>query len=402
MRPTENHPATAPVFILSCPRSGSTLLRCIVDTHPEFCSPAQLGLGPVCAGLFNAAYYSLGQLPGVANEAERERIALVEVRQALSSLMDRYTLGKGKRRWCEKSTVNIDHLALLDKVFPEARYICLYRNSMDVVHSCLKFSPLGFMPELMPYVARRPDNLVAALAEHWLDQTGKLLAFEAETPSRCFRIGYEALVSDPGRVLPGLFAFLGSEWDAGLLDSIFTSHHDQGGGDIKVWLSREISQDSLGRGASIPSVHIPDSLRGTIDALHAKLGYPTLAEYYSAPCWGSPAAGDIAARIDQFMSHELGALLARQRETQTLPKGVCQLIVQGAAGGVWSLDLTGPESRIGIGERQSADCTLALADTTLCQILAGEKTVAAAYEQGEIDAGGDLGLAIQFGRLLLG
>jgi len=37
-------PAQSPVFILTAARSGSTLMRLILDTHPELASPPETGV----------------------------------------------------------------------------------------------------------------------------------------------------------------------------------------------------------------------------------------------------------------------------------------------------------------------------------------------------------------------
>jgi protein-tyrosine sulfotransferase len=383
----------SPIFILSCERSGSTLLRCLVDTHPDICSPAQLYLGALCEDLFTAAFYSLGQLSDVRNEAERERIAVTEVRQTVGHLMARYARGKSKPLWCEKSTANLDHLPLLRKVFPEARYLCLYRNCMDVVHSCIKFNPLGFMPELAPYVGRNPDNFVAAMAESWLDKNRTLLDFETANPSNCFRLTYEALVTNPAQVLPALFEFLGVAWDDGLLEAAFKAHHDRGEGDLKVWLSAGISRDSVGSGTAIPSNRIPAPLVCRIDALHRELGYASVDAYY--------AASEAAPATRRLPHQELADILARRQAEFATLRGTCQFVIHGADGGVWTLDPSGPD-HLEAERNGGADCTITLSRGVFDRILNGEKTAVDAYEHGEIVADGDLGLAIEFGRLLLG
>ncbi len=397
-----------PLFILSCERSGSTLLRCIIDTHPDICSSAQLDLGKLCDGLFNAAYYSIGQLPNVMGEKERERIAIGEARRTVEQLMVRYVRGKGKQRWCEKTTSNIEYLPILDKIFPEALFICLYRNCMDVVHSCIKFNPLGFMPELAPYVSGNPRNFVAAMIESWLEKNRKLLAFEAANPARCFRVTYESLVAKPGAVLSSMFGFLDAEWDESILKSVFTVHHDQGEGDLKVWLSETIRRDSIGMGTVIPSTLIPDRLMADIDALHRELGYPSVKNYYASARPGTRPASpqdDAASGISRFLKHDLAGILARKREDFKTLRGSCKFLVEGVEDGAWIVDFSGSEASLrAVREHREHDtgCSITLSGATLRGILNGEKTALEAYEQGEIAAGGDLGLAIQFGRLLLG
>jgi protein-tyrosine sulfotransferase len=395
--------AVSPIFILSSPRSGSTLLRCIVDTHPDICSPPQLDLGALCDRLYHATYYSVGQLTG--SERSKEQLAIAETRQVVNSLMTRYMSGKDKKQWCEKTTENSDHLPIIEKIFPDARYICLYRNCLDVAHSCIRFNPLGFMPELAPFVGRRPDNFVAAMMEGWLDTNRKLLHLETENPERCFRVRYEALVADPKAVLPHLFEFLGAHWNDALLDAIFNTPHDRGEGDIKVWLSKTISRDSVGKGSSIPEAYLPKDLVQEVDNLHEQIGYPQLKTYYaSAQTSATPASNPLdTAEDNRPITTDMlsNILIGRESETGAMC-GICNFIVLGAGGGEWRFDFSGAKPWIGPGRAENADCTLTISDTSMNGILHGRLGVIDAYEQGEIAALGDLGLAIQFGTLLLG
>lgn len=164
-----------PIFILSCERSGSTLLRFIMDTHPDVCCPGQLYLGPLCQSLYTSTYYSLAQLENDATECEKEKIAITETRKIISDVLGRYACAKGKTLWCEKTTLNINYLGIIDKIFPGSRFICLYRNCLDVVDSCISCSSRGFMPELVPYVRDEPDNIVSAMARSWLEKKSKAI-----------------------------------------------------------------------------------------------------------------------------------------------------------------------------------------------------------------------------------
>ncbi|WP_194270036.1 sulfotransferase [Candidatus Methylospira mobilis] len=393
-----------PIFILSSPRSGSTLLRCIVDTHPDICSPPQLDLGALCERLFRSVYYSLGQLTG--SECEKERVAIEETRLVVSGLMARYTLGKGKKQWCEKTTENTSYLPIIEKIFPDARYVCLYRNCLDVVHSCIRFNPLGYMPELAPFVGRRPDNFVAAMMEGWLETNRKQLDFETENHTRCFRVRYETLVADPKAVLPYLFEFLGADWNDALLEAIFTTPHDRGEGDIKVWLSKAISKDSVGKGSAIPKSRLPKDLVQKADQLHEKIGYPPVMSYYAS----SKTLSDTSAvnsdngtgNKRQIATEEISGILTRKKDELESLRGVCNLIVQGANGGEWRLDFSGASPTIESGCAGNANCTLTISGSSMADILDGKMTVIDAYEQGEVASSGDLSLTIQFGTLLLG
>lgn len=263
-----------PVFILSCERSGSTLLRYILDAHPDICSPGELCLGR----LVRAYRFSVSRTFALAygDPAESDRVCLDEVRSVILSLMDRFARIRQKKLWCDKSPENISFLEDLGWAFPAARRICLYRRGLDVAASCLDASRWGFMAELAPYAQRHPQNLVAAMLESWADKTETLLAFEANHEF-CFRVHYEALVNDPSGTLSGICAFLGLSWDDNILERAFTQPHDAGGGDYKIKSMCRIDSSSIGRGSQIDAAvlsRIPPGLGERYCAIHLRLGYP--------------------------------------------------------------------------------------------------------------------------------
>jgi hypothetical protein len=268
--------ARPPVFIFSSARSGSTLLRYIIDTHPAVCCPAELNLGSLCEGLYWAAFDTIGQVAEVSSEGERELIAIREVRRIVGGLMGRYAEAKGKQTWCEKTPMNLVYREVLGAVFPEARYVCLYRNCADVVHSCMEFSQRKNVGELAPYFHRYPDNHVAALVSYWVDRAQMLLDVERLGGDRCFRIKYEDLVRCPADTLRPMFEFLGVDWHPSVLDSVFTAAHEKGDGDPKVLYTKSIRTESVGKGSSVPLRRVADSLLGKMNELLAQLGYPTL------------------------------------------------------------------------------------------------------------------------------
>jgi protein-tyrosine sulfotransferase len=400
-----------PIFILSCERSGSTLLRLIVDTHSEIACPGQLYLGPVSEDLYRAVYYSLGQTCEAATEKDRRELVLREVRAMVGGLMDRYAAARSKRFWCEKTTLNADYLQTLSALFPGARYVCLYRNCMDVVHSCLKFNPLGFMPELAPCVRKDPENLVAAMAGNWLEKNERISAFEAAHPDRCFRVHYESLAGDPEAALPPLFEFLGVGWEEGILQKVFSVPHDQGEGDLKVLFSKGINADSIGKGRSIPLAAVPDGLRERIDWLNERLDYPGLEGFYQArgearlPADPRPETRSAAGRVepDEFFRVHVRDILGSKEADIAGVRGVCRFVVEGERGGAWLVDLSRACAEIREArEEDQADCTIAITYGAFRELAEGSASAGEIYERGEVTASGNDHLALRFGKLLFG
>ncbi len=397
--------AAPPVFVLSCERSGSTLLRYIIDTHPQICSPAHLHLGQLCRSLYTSIFYSLGQTMEVTDEATRERLVAVETRRIVDELMGRYVMAKGKQMWCEKTTENLQYLKILNDVFPDARYICLYRNCMDVVHSSIECSRLGFIPELAPYVQKRPDNIVAAMVDSWIEKTSGLLEFEMAHAEQCFRLKYENLVTEPSQTLPAMFAALGLEWDERLLKEVFSTQHDQGSGDRKVLFTKKINTDSIGRGSTISRSFIPDALLEDMNRLLARLDYPpvgddwdnALSPYLPA---GVATENETVSSVEVMFREYVPQLLKEGNASLAGVNGRCKFEV-GDGGGTWMLTLR--ESQ-GVAEALDgdADCTVQISAADLLDLVNGRLNSIAAFDQGKIHIMGDYDLANKVGRLLFG
>ncbi|WP_374089705.1 sulfotransferase [Methylomicrobium lacus] len=388
-----------PVFILSCVRSGSTLLRCIIDTHPVFCSPGHLNLGVLCSNLYMTVYYSLGKLPGVETNKQREMLAAEETRKVVSDLLNRYALGKDKKKWCEKSTANIDFVDILYKIFPDAKFICLYRNSLDVAYSCIKFSALGYMDALTPYVKKYPTNLVEAMLNIWLDKTKKLIDFEQTYSDQCIRVNYESLVYRPEQTVGELFKFLGEEWDKSLLELIFKSPHDQGEGDLKVWFSDSIDSDSVGKGTAMPFAAIPEDLMKEVNDIHRYLGYPTLEELYAEQHREETDQQIQDLDINGFFNRRLSQLTDRAHKSDYVWRGRCRFLISGIRGGEWLIESNSDGVKI-IDNDNSSDCVISVAYRVLCELISGKKSPVQAYENGEIIGGGNLIMALELGSMI--
>lgn len=396
-----------PLFILSCERSGSTLLRFILDTHPAICCPGHLYLGPLCQSLYDSAYYSIAQLQKDAPESAKELVAIGEVRRVVLDMLGRYSHEKGKSRWCEKTTLNINHLPILSKVFPEGQFICLYRNSLDVIHSSITTSAWGFMDELAPYVQKNPDNFVAAMAESWLEKNQKLFEFEQCHQDQCFRLTYESLVTETNGTLAQLFSFLGLEWDRQLLDNVFTTHHEKGHGDTRILFTETISQASVGKGGRIPLSHLRDDLCQKINVLHNGIGYQPIQMLHAA----MQSAADTPLQANEnvcvedldlrdFFEEKMTEIVKSKHDEFRFRHGICKIVIPGMNDESWLLDTTGKDVTFRKGATNHADCSISISYQTFYDIFKGDINPVDAYDQREIHVDGNMETALRYGKLL--
>jgi len=264
----------SPVFVLSHARSGSTLLRYMLDSHPDVASPGEVVLGQLCSWLVRALPRL--RLGADLNVEDIGPELLRETRDYIGLMMDPYLKRKGKKIWCDKSPANLEHLPLLAKIFPEARFICLYRSCLDVVDSCLEESRGGYMMELQEYIVRYPGSFVQGMMESWIDRSTRLIVFETDHHQISHRIRYEDLVRNPKPTLMQLCRFLKLEWHEEMATKALQIEHDTGGGDQKIRAEREIHQRSIGTGSRLPLDSLPVPLVGRANQVLKSLGYQAI------------------------------------------------------------------------------------------------------------------------------
>lgn len=406
---------SSPIFILSYERSGSTLLRYIIDTHPEICSPAELHLGRYCEDLaYIIDLLSIGKVTEEKESGEKTERIYAETGRRVMELMNTYVQSKGKRMWCEKTPSNIDFIDMLHGMFPNAKYLCLYRNCMDVVHSCLQKPRLG-THVAMKYYGQDPssfikstENRTAMFADNWAFRNSKMRAFEREHPEQCFHIKYESLVADPIAVLQPMFEFLGVEWNESLLDAVFQSKHDPGPGDTKIMFFKSISTENIGAGSAITRNQIPEEILERVNEVHEQLEYPVIGADWdtSQPSYlpvvqqASETAVEGITDVKAVFTEHFPRLLKDRSHHLGAFSETCKFVITGEDASVWLIDLrkTGGQIR---AEDSEASCTITISTEDLVAMVNGKLNPGLAFDQGRVNIEGDVRQAMGIGQLLL-
>jgi hypothetical protein len=126
--------AAAPVFILGCGRSGTTILGTALSKHSQIVylnEPRHLWFAayPETDVWTTRAAARGGRLVLTAADANEQKSARLRRLFWLQSLVTRKPLV------VEKLPINAFRLELLRAVFPEARFIHIYRNGLEVARS---------------------------------------------------------------------------------------------------------------------------------------------------------------------------------------------------------------------------------------------------------------------------
>jgi hypothetical protein len=272
-----------PVFVLCGGRSGSTLLRFLLDAHPDLSCPPETNVPALCGQL--ATVWSLIEgAPLSANRGDEPPeipdAAIAGVRETMDRMIGSYLERRGKKRYCDKSLGTARFGYLMTRIWPEAKFICLFRHPMDVIASGMEACPWGLNGYgFDPYIAETPGNSVFALARFWVDNAATILTAEGEYNERCHRVRYEDMVADPQAVADGIFDFLRLAPVPGVAEVCFAAERERfGPADYKIWNTSRITEDSVGRGWTVPAGLIGPQVRIAINELCGKLGYVPVDE----------------------------------------------------------------------------------------------------------------------------
>ncbi|MBZ4660583.1 MAG: sulfotransferase [Desulfacinum sp.] len=220
-----------PCFLVGVYRSGTTLLRYVLDSHSRIAVPPETNFLTSLAEMWASDWMRKG-LRGVGVDEEG---LLERLRDFAWTIYDDYALAKGKARWVDKTPSYVDILDFIDRLFgPECRFIMLYRHGLDVAQSmAAAYTSDGLAGPAKHYADLFARSPRIAFARYWVDRCLMMIDFERKNPDRCHRILYEHYAEAPHHHLPQVFSFLGEEWEPDVLD-YHLKPHDFGLQDYKI------------------------------------------------------------------------------------------------------------------------------------------------------------------------
>ncbi|MBA3339687.1 MAG: sulfotransferase [Geodermatophilaceae bacterium] len=184
---------TSPVFLLSSIRSGSTLLRCILNTHSRIHAPHELHLTDVRVS-FDGRYANVAM--GVSELSTRELEYLLWDR-----ILHRSLVASGKAIVVDKTPSYALNWRRLVECWPQARFVFLLRDPAEALASAYEASP-----DRDPAHA---EYIVTSLIDGVDEARGNVDGHE---------VRYERLTAEPERTVAGLCRFLGEDFEATMLE----------------------------------------------------------------------------------------------------------------------------------------------------------------------------------------
>ncbi len=214
-----------PLILLGVSRSGTTLLRVILDRSPGVAIPDESFFVPLLARRHGRRIEAARFLDDVARiPAIRDwglTVADIEPRvrpgmytgEAIAVIFETYAARAGKPRWGDKTPMYMRHLRLLEELFPTAQYVHLVRDGRDAALSFLEM-PEGTFTRTWAH-PRTPMQFACLWRKEVGDaqELGRRVGAERYT-----EVHYERLVAGPDSTVREICKFAAIPYEPAMLD----------------------------------------------------------------------------------------------------------------------------------------------------------------------------------------
>ncbi len=205
------------IFVISAPRSGSTLLQHIIGSHSEVHTlPEPWLLLPLLYGLrrhgssseYNAHYAAVAIEDFLKRIEGGEQRYFEGVRAMANHLYGHALLGSGKRFFLDKTPRYYFAIGEIRRVFPRAKIVLLVRNPLSIFASIVATNFRGnawrfLEPGRVEDVLHAPVCLARAIADEG---------------TQAAVVRYERLVQDPAAVVHAMCDDIGLRFEPEMID----------------------------------------------------------------------------------------------------------------------------------------------------------------------------------------
>jgi hypothetical protein len=233
----------APTFVLCSVRSGSTLLRVLLDSHSRICAPHELHLRDISVSL--KTEYSERSLGEIGLAADRLEYLLWD------RMLHRELAESGKELLVNKTPSDVFIIDRILECWPDARFIFLLRHPVSVARSRHNLRPQDSDARNLRMVRRYGDAIEAARHAH-----------------DGLTVRYEDITEDPERETRRLCEFLGVAWEREMVDYGQFDH-----GRLRPGLGDWSEQIKSGRVQAPKPLPAPDEVPEELRELAAAWGY---------------------------------------------------------------------------------------------------------------------------------
>jgi len=187
-----------PIFVMGCHRSGTSLLRRILNSHRNIACPPETNYLVHFAQMLKDD----SSISGLSGMMDRSEIK-TEVARLAFRFHEAFRVAEGKPRWADKTPQYVPYFEELADLAPEkTQFVVILRNPFDIAYSI--YSRGWRLDDL-------DDDLLVNTCLYVRNTLEKLcLIMEGDD---VYVLYYESIVADPESQTKLLCAFLGEPWD---------------------------------------------------------------------------------------------------------------------------------------------------------------------------------------------
>jgi Sulfotransferase family len=218
-----------PLIVLGVGRSGTTLLRVMLDRSSEIAIPYESffvtplahrhGRRPKIDDFLDdlGRFYQLYEW-GISPDDVRPKLRPgMTIGEAIAAVFEVYAEHEGKPRWGDKTPLYMQHLPVLERLFPDALWVHLVRDGRDAALSFLSL-PEGFSGKTWALPRTAPQ-----FAARWRTEILAARQLGTHVGDRYLELRYEDLVTEPERELRRVCEHASLRWEPAMLDYAGTS-----------------------------------------------------------------------------------------------------------------------------------------------------------------------------------
>jgi len=264
--------------LLGHPRSGTTLLRRLLNAHSNVASQPETHLLSACSRFIEseetAGGVDMGVLSGLEFAGFSQEQTLEDLRRFAFRYLDSYAQRQGKSRWVEKTAFDLYHLDGIETLCADkVKFIGIIRHPLDVAVSSEAFcSAAGIYPKEMHRYIKQCSQPIEAFVQSWIETTNALISLGERRPNDCIICRYEDLVEAPEEVLKQILAFLGEPFESEMLIRAFQELGTLGFGDHESYKVSSVHSGSVGKWKALPAQQIA-KMSILVNPLLEKCGY---------------------------------------------------------------------------------------------------------------------------------
>jgi len=255
-----------PLIVGGCHRSGTSLLRHLLNGHPNIFCPAEIKFFMDILCQYPDDPYShlrLGRT--IASLGLPQEVWLREFGAAFVRCYNLAAAKHNKSRWADKAPENTINIEYWEQLLGERFFfVFMVRHPFDTVASLFEARMNKVIPLDLEGKAKHVASYVTSARQYAM-----------KNPNRTVTIRYEDIVVDTASTLTRALERIGEDFHQVMIDDVFADFHGLGLEDRKLRHHTEITSRNVGRWKRDFNEEEVGQLRRHLGATCEQFGYPT-------------------------------------------------------------------------------------------------------------------------------